>query len=167
MPLLLFTPLLIVLDDAPTSRAAARSAQAIQPDYWRWVVSSAAVGLSAKILGVLSLVCPAWGIVMALRQPDLMVALLWLVMGLLAHTLLFPLAWAIAHVGSFAALLAYRETFGDEGFRAVPAALVDAEDEEDDDVDDESAGPAEVGPAGDELGDAVGDEPDDGDDAGT
>jgi len=164
LPLLLFTPLLIILDDELTGRAAVRSAAAIRRDWLPWVVSSATVGLSSKILGVLSLIFPAWGIVMALRQPSLTVALLWLVGGLVAHTVLFPIAWAIAHVGSFAALLAYRDTFGDDAFSAVSVAMAD---DEDDEASDDLAGPADVGPAGDELGDAVADDPDDGDDAGT
>lgn len=124
-PLLLFAPALMVLRREPPVRAVAQSARAVLSDYGSWVGSCAAAGLGVSVLGGLSLACPVWGIVLALRQPSLAVALLWLVLGLAAHAVFFPLAWAIAHVGSFAGLLAYRDTFGEAGFRAVPLAMVE------------------------------------------
>ncbi len=154
LPLLLIAPALIVLRNEPAGRAVALSARAVQADYGAWVASVAAVSLAVTVLGGLSLLCPTWGVVMALRQPSLAVALLWLLAGLVLHGVFFPLAWTIAHVASFAGLLAYRDIYGDAGFRAVPLALVATDD-------DELPGPADVRPAGDELGGTVAGESDD------
>ena len=175
LPAFLFVVPLIVLRGERTGRAMQQSYQAIKPDWLAWAASVCGLTLAVTVLGALSLLCPAWGIVAAFRTESVVLMLTWLVLGLLGHSIFFPLAWGLSHVASFAGLLAYRDVFGEAGFRAVPLALY-APDEDDDehepeaesepDVADES-GPADIRPAGDELGDPVGVDADDREDAGT